>query len=168
MIEKALTAFMPLMANRRDRMIIFFGIVMLIVLGVIIFSGANEAVISARQNLSDKQQLLSWMKANAAAVEKAHAAIQRSSIAASPQNSLGVIDSTIKSFKLDSFLKKSEQLQDQKIQLSFAQVPFDSLIEGLFSLQHKMNFQVIVFSAEDSSGPGSVNAEIVLSLPKIS
>jgi type II secretory pathway component PulM len=91
--------------------------------------------------------------------------MQKSDMPSLGQNSLGAIENSLKVKQLDNYVQKSEQLQDQKIQISFKQVPFEALIKWLAELRQSINLQVSLLSVQSSEQEGIVDVELVLGMP---
>lgn len=162
-IKKTLSDI-QLSGTKRDRMVITFGGALICLLVYVLITAGFDNIDQAKIDLSDKQALLSWMKSNAAMVKQVQARKQGSA-QMSGQNSLGAVEASLRALQLESTVQKSEQLQDQKIQISFKQVSFETLIKWLAQLRQSMSLQVNVFSAQTTNQPGMVDAEVVLSLP---
>ena len=144
-------------------MVIYFGCFLVCLLVYVLFTAGFDSLDLSRSNLNDKRDLYSWMEVNAPVVKKIRT--QKSAMPLLGQNSLGAVENSLKAKQLDSYVQKSEQLQDQKIQISFKQVPFDSLIKWLAELRESINLQVNLLSVQSSEQQGIVDVELVLGMP---
>jgi type II secretory pathway component PulM len=160
---KVYSSRLHLPSHRKDRMVVYFGGFLVCLLVYVLFTAGFEYIDQAQLSLNDKRDLYTWMKINAPLVQKIRT--QRNTLPDLGQNSLGAVENSLKAKQLESYVQKSEQLQDQKIQISFKQIPFDSLIKWLAELRQSINLQVSVLSVQGSDQQGIIDAELVLGLP---
>jgi general secretion pathway protein M len=142
----------------REKRMVTVGVIAaaaLLIFGILI--PLDRSVAHAQQRLAKKRADLSWMQG--AAQEVANAAPPP---AASGESLLVIIDRSAREAGLASSLAGSEPGAAGSLSVRLEKAPFDTLVAWLARLAQQNGVSVDSATIEKSSGPGLVNANIVL------
>jgi type II secretory pathway component PulM len=146
------------LAQRERRLVLWGGVgaaLLILVFGIL--WPLHSAVASARQQVTQKNSDLAWMRAHALEVRASAAT------AASAGESLVVtIDRTAHELGLGNAIKATTPAGANGTRVELANVSFDLMAGWLARLQEQFGVTVLAASVDPSGGPGLVNASLEL------
>lgn len=149
------------MISSRDRIMLNSLIVFLaIVIGYfLVLKPAFNAVDQAQLTLKGKQELLQWMKSNEHRAKSITSSGNKSKGRKPGQSLLALINQTSGRFQVS--LKRYEPEGSDKLRVWVEDIPFNSLIRWLNSLESSNAVSVINISIDSQKESGIINAKVV-------
>lgn len=146
--------------NERERKLviiagIFLGIFLFYTL---IYSPIKSAVSSKKQLLIENKETLNWMEG----VYKKHNDFNSPELLSS-EKLLTVLSNSLRDSNLKDFAYQLEQTSNDDIRLSFANVPYNNLMDWLWSFCGRYGLSVKSFLASSKHSNGIVSVNVVLS-----
>lgn len=150
------------LSNREQKLVLMSGIfIIALIFYFLIWSPVSDSLTTLQNNVSQEQQLLSWMRTAVPQLETVSTTnLGTSSVNAA--NLFTTIENSLASNGLKSELKDIKQNQDGTITLTFDQVDFDDLINYLISLQQQYGIIITTFNSSKLPSTGYVKCEVVL------
>jgi general secretion pathway protein M len=112
------------------------------------------------QQVTDRQQLLTWMKPAAAQIQSLRG--QQPSAMPVGQSLLAVVDTSAGTAGFGTALKQVQTENDGSVRVQMQSAGFDSLVRWLGELQQRYGISVREFNAQRSTAPGNVDASLTL------
>ena len=139
----------------RDKVVLSFGgvVVLIYLFFLLIYSPLRHAVDFKLKQLTEKKETLIWMREQSK-VKHAVKHIEG--------NLLSVFSSQLKKASFSQFPYQLQQSGENRIQLSFAEVPYVDFLNWLQSIGEQFVMTVTELSATRSKIPGVVKLRIVV------
>lgn len=149
--------------NQRERHYLLSGSLFLLSIFIyfLIWSPFSNAMQNLRNNVAYNRQLVSWMEKAELQLQSLPASHKRTQTI-SANDLLSSIAQSLTNNKMMSFTPQVQQSAANKVKVSFATVPFDTLIHWLIALQKKHALQIATFAASHQDKSGMVQATVVL------
>lgn len=149
------------MISSRDRMMLHGLIAFLIIVAgyFLVLKPSFDAVERAQLSLKGKQELLQWMKSNEHRAKSVTRSRGKSKGRRPGQSLLALINQTSGRFQVS--LKRYEPEGGDKLRVWVEDVPFNSFIRWLNSLESRNAVSVINISVESQKESGLINAKVV-------
>lgn len=149
----------------RERQMLSIGVIIVGVLMIygLIWSPLSDAVLDRKTQVESQQQLLIYLQQASAKIERLKAL--GIAVDASVDNTglLTLVEQTLGSQQLNSYLKQVQQPQQNQIALTFEKVPFDKLMQWLQILSTTRGIHVQNLSATRLMVIGTADVQMVLS-----
>ncbi len=149
------------MISSRDRIMLNCLVVFLVVVigFFLVIKPAFNAVEQAQLTLQGKQELLQWMKSNEHRAKSITGSGSKSKGRKPGQSLLALINQTSGRFQVS--LKRYEPEGSDKLRVWVEDIPFNSLIRWLNSLESSNAVSVINISIDSQKESGIINAKVV-------
>jgi len=149
--------------SERDQLVLGVGgtISLILIIYLFIWTPLSDAVVHETIQMKKQQSLLRYLQQSYLKIQ----AFQAGGVSETEKTSgplLTVVESSLASQQLSSFLQQVQQSQDNQMQLTFQKVPFDKLMRWLQTLWTTNGISVTTFSASRLPVMGIVDAEIIL------
>lgn len=150
------------LSNREQKLVLLSGIfIIAIVFYFLIWSPVSGSLTTLQNNVTQEQQLLSWMRTAVLQLET-NSSTNLGNTTVNAATLFTTIENSLTSNGLKSELKDIKQNQDGTITLTFDQVDFDDLINYLISLQQQYGIIITTFNSSKLPNTGYVKCEVVL------
>ncbi len=149
------------LVSPRDRIMLNSLVVFLvIVIGFfLVVKPAFNAVEQAQLTLKGKQELLQWMKSNEHRAKSISGSGSKTKKRRPGQSLLALINQTSGRFQVP--LKRYEPEGDDKLRVWVEDIPFNSLVRWLNTLESSNAVSVINISIDSQKDVGIINAKVV-------
>jgi len=149
------------MISPRDRIMLNGLIVFLVIIigYFLVLRPAFNAVEEAQLSLKGKQELLQWMKSNEHRAKNIAGSGKKAKGRRPGQSLLALINQTSGRFQVS--LKRYEPEGSDKLRVWVEDIPFNSLIRWLNSLESSNAVNVINISIDSQKESGIINAKVV-------
>ncbi len=149
----------------RERQMVSIGaaIVGVLMIYALIWSPLSDAVADRKTQVESQQHLLIYLQQASAKITRLKAS--GISVDATVDNAglLALVEQTLGSQQLNSYLKQVQQPQQNQITLTFEKVPFDKLMQWLQMLSTSHGIHVQNLSATRLVVIGTADVQMVLS-----
>ena len=149
--------------SARERWLIFGGggILLLIIVYLYIWQPFSHSVTQLRSQAKADKELLAWMRP---AVNKVKALKAQGAIAmVKPGQSLLVIaNQSTQAIGLASYVSQIQQSNTNEVSMTFAEVPFDNLVNWLETLWKKYGIKISQLTITPLKTQGLVHAQLTL------
>ena len=150
----------------RERYMVAIGgvIVGVLLVYVLVWSPLSEAVFDRQTQVESQQQLLIYLQHASAKISQLKASGISVDAAIDNTGLLALVEQTLGSQQLNSYLKQVQQPQQNQIALTFEKVPFDKLMRWLQVLSTTQGVHVQNLSATRLMVIGTADVQMVLSV----
>lgn len=151
----------------RERKIVLLGgaAVAIIFFYMALWSPLSDAVADSKVSVHSKQSLLQFLKTSAQRIAQFKAEGVSVTTAAHVEL-LTLVEQTLSTQQLSTYLKQVQQPKPTQIALTFQNVPFDKLMQWLQMLSTSHNVSVVQFSAVRSPTLGTAMVTVTLAVSK--
>lgn len=148
----------------RERRIVSVGSVIVAVLLVyaLIWSPLSDSVLDRKTQIVSQKQLLVFLRHASEKIVSLRASGVVISADGANNNLLGVVEQTLASQQLSSYLKQIQQADQNQIELMFKGVPFDKFMQWLQVLIVKHDLHVARLTATRLGTIGTVDVQLSL------
>lgn len=149
----------------RERQMVSIGaaIVGVLMIYALIWSPLSDAVLDRKTQVESQQQLLIYLQHAATKIGRLKASGITVDATADNTGLLALVEQTLGSQQLNSYLKQVQQPQQNQIALTFEKVPFDKLMQWLQMLSTTHGIHVQNLSATRLVVIGTADVQMVLS-----
>ncbi len=150
----------------RERQMISIGAAMVGVLMIyaLIWSPLSDAVVDRKTQVESQQQLLIYLQHASTKISRLKASGITVDTAVDNTGLLALVEQTLGSQQLNSYLKEVKQPQQNQIALTFEKVPFDKLMQWLQVLSTTHGVYVQNLFATRLMVIGTADVKMVLSV----
>lgn len=149
----------------RERQMISVGsaIVGLLIIYALIWSPLSDAVLDRKTQVESQRQLLIYLQHASVKIKQLKASgITVDAVVDNNAGLLALVEQTLGSLQLNSYLKQVQQPQQNQIALTFEKVPFDKLMQWLQMLSTMHGIHVQNLSATRLAVIGTADVQMVL------
>lgn len=148
----------------RERKVIFLGGICGALIGiyVLLWLPLTEQAQKAKQDLHNKQALVTWMQPQVQTLLQLRAAQPSASATDKNLTALIIVEREMKTESLSTYTPQIKQGQNDEVQIVFKAVPFDDLIQWLGDMGQRFNLRVVAANMSPIDQVGMVQASLTV------
>lgn len=145
--------------NSRERLVVMAGLGCLGILlsYLLVYAPIHNALIAKTQDVQEKQDILNWMRHVRPQLKNTQAVKSLSET-----ERITFIANQLQRSSLNTFEHQVQQSSQGEVQLSFDSVPFNALLQWLWSLNQSTDITIKQLTVERTNTNGLVKAQVLI------
>jgi type II secretory pathway component PulM len=150
----------------REKQTIAIGAVLvgIFLIYALIFAPLNNAVLTLRQQIEKKQQLLAWMKSADEKIQLLEKSQQKTERHTTSASLLSAVQMAVTKNEIAKNVLQLQEVENNSIQLKLQQVNFDAVIQWLIVLCQQQQLMISQMNIKPATTPGIVDIELEFTL----